>query len=460
MYKNWILSIPFLLVALLGAAPRCAAQGAVGNPGYAFKIYYVNYGFYPIVQAYVRTWNEEREPLTNVNYANIGLMVKGLSYDPKKISPGFQYAIQSLSERSEGVRTVLVLDCSKSMAGKPFADAQTALLRYIEAKRTNDQVAVVAIRDTDDGYQLVSNFETNPTPLYQRVQDIQCDGERTRLYDSVAAAMELCATATQNTGGNADLSVLSTIVVLSDGNDEGSAISREELTGRIGQLSVPIPVYSLAYAKGDREYFRNLEAISKASFGRYWTHEASQELSATVQKVHAINKGDYVVTFRSYVPVDGEKHSFKIGLRYPSGTGAFQYEGAEFEAIDSPAKYEPTLAAQWKVVQATYPELPEGPHMEKESSVPLAPMTTPGTQAPAPPPGVTEEPEVKKAEHASASEEKPGKTEEGAALTSLSATVVLLGVGVGLLALLLVVLIWVKLGGSGKGNPPVYRPGN
>jgi hypothetical protein len=47
-------------------------------------------------------------------------------------------------------------------------------------------------------------------------------------------------------------------------------------------------------------------------------------------------QSDYVVTFRSYVPVDGEAHAFKLGVEYPTGSGKFTYEGASFEAIEPP----------------------------------------------------------------------------------------------------------------------------
>lgn len=356
------LSTAALVLALVLGALGASAQAPLGNDQYAFKIYAVNSGFYPVVQVYLRTFDQNREPLPNVNYMNIGLMVKGRNYDPALFDPQTRkamYGIETLQNRQEAFRTVIVLDCSLSMKGQPFVDAQNALLKYVEAKRPSDQIALIAIRDTDQGYQLVSGFEKDATLLYQRIADVKCDGQKTRLYDSVAAAIEMCFTAPQGASSNAggEHVVLNTIIALSDGKDEGSAVSREELMARIGQLPIPIPIYSLAYSNADKSSFLNLEALSKGSFGRYWTHEDSQQFAATVQKIHSINRSDYVITFRSTLEIDGAKHAFKIGISWPSNTGRFVYDSGEFEAIESPAKFVPELAAEWERLKIEYPDL-------------------------------------------------------------------------------------------------------
>ncbi|MGH8557144.1 MAG: hypothetical protein ACRESZ_06710 [Methylococcales bacterium] len=126
-------------------------------------------------------------------------------------------------------------------------------------------------------------------------------------------------------------------MVLSDGHDEGGAISREELNTRLTNLEIPIPIYSLAYSRISPEYFKNLEALSKNSFGLYFrVDKAYDEMQRTIEAVQNVILSDYVVTFRSYIPVDGESHSMKLGLEYPSGSGKYTYQDAKFEAIELP----------------------------------------------------------------------------------------------------------------------------
>ena len=162
---------------------------------------------------------------------------------------------------------------------------------------------------------------------------------KTRLYDTIGAAMQMCGMVSQGSveAGAGNYIVSCSIIVFSDGRDEGSAISRQELNNRITSLRIPIPVYSLAYLKKNAQYFKNLESISKNSFGLYYgVGEAYEKMQRNVEEIQNIILGDYVVTFRSYIPVDGEEHSLKLGVEYPSGSGKYTYENAKFEAISPP----------------------------------------------------------------------------------------------------------------------------
>jgi len=179
------------------------------------------------------------------------------------------------------------------------------------------------------------------------------------------------------------------IVVFSDGMDEGSALSREELNGRITSLSIPIPVYSMAYSKVNQRYFKNLEAISKNSFGIYYlVGETVDRMQQLVEQIQNIIQSDYVVTFRSYVPVDGEEHSFKLGVEYPSGSGKFTYENARFEAIEPPPL--PAVMQLMQQLNQAIQPLPTGvssPYYERPGSMPGSPGVAP-TQPSYPAPGM------------------------------------------------------------------------
>jgi hypothetical protein len=373
------------LFLVLGMGQAALAQGGVGYTtpgGYGLKIYRVNSDLYPFVQVYFRTFNELMQPLVNLNYLNVGVMVKGKSYDPRKL----QYTIQSIRQRQEATRTVFVLDASKSMQGEPFASAVRAAGRFFDAKRPQDEVAIIAIRDTKDGFEVASQFERDPVALAHRLLEVRADGMKTRLYDSIAAALQMCGMVAQGSAvapGPGNFVVSCSIVVFSDGFDEGSALSREELNARITNLAIPIPVYSLAYSRTYRDHFKNLEAISKNSFGVYYLlGDTVDRMQQIVEEVLNIILSDYVVAFRSYLPVDGEEHNFRLGVEYPSGSGKYNYESARFEAIEvPPAEALTALVAQ---LNQSIPPVPGGPYFDKPGeAADLAPPGLP--QAPIPP---------------------------------------------------------------------------
>jgi len=341
--------------------------GFAAPGGYGVKIYKVESGLYPFVQVYFRTFDQNQQPLINLNERNVGLMVKGRAYDPMK----GQYAVQSIRNRSEATRSVIVLDASQSMKVKPFETAVRAAGRFIDSKRPQDEVAILAIVDgTKEGYELVSNFERDPKALARRLADVRAEGTKTRLYDSIGAALQMCGMSAQGSisPGPSNYIVSCSVVVFSDGHDEGSAISREELNGRITNLPIPIPVYSLAYSKkGGAKYFQNLEAISKNSFGIYYLiGETVSKMQRVVENIQNILQSDYVLTFRSYVPVDGEAHAFKLGIEYPAGSGKYTYAGERFEAVEFPRRTEEIIEV-FDDLEKKIHALPEGekPYYDK-----------------------------------------------------------------------------------------------
>jgi hypothetical protein len=348
--KAVVVSVAAALTSVFLAAPVAAQEN------YGLKIYSVESGLYPYVQVYFRTFDQNEEPLVNLNYSNIGLMVKGRSYDPSK----GQYGIQPLRQRPEAVRSVLVIDASKSMAGKPFEAALKAAALFIDSKRPQDQIAILAIRDTEKGYEVISTWERDAEALGRRLADIRADGMNTRLYDSIGAAMQMSAMMGQESHDPGA------------GRDEGSALSREELNSRISSLSVPVPIYSIAYSRISSEYFKNLEALSKNSFGVYiLVGEAIDRMQQrSVERIQRILLGDYVVTFRSYLPVDGESHAFKLGVEYPSGSGRFTYQGARFEAIEPPPAQ--VILDQMGVLSQSIKTLPDSnPFLERGAPPPV-----------------------------------------------------------------------------------------
>ena len=332
--------------------------------GYGMKIFKIESGLYPFVQVYLRTFDQNMDPLVNLNERNLGIMVAGRSYDIGKR----QYAVQSIRHREEMIRSILVLDTSKTMLGTPFDSALTAVTRFIYNKRPQDQVAIVALADNVDGYELVSNFERDSATLIQRLADVHATGKTTQLYDAIAYAMQLSAGV--GVGGtnihDADYAASTSIVVFSDGKDEGSAVTRSDLMTRITNMSIPTPIYSLAYTKIAPTHLKNLRALSKNSFGKYYHIEKAYEtMTRSVEDIQHILQSDYVIAFRAYLPVDGEEHRLKIGIEYPSNSGQIRYQTSTFEALAPPPM--PKILQVQKTFDAYFPVLPESnPYMSNE----------------------------------------------------------------------------------------------
>jgi Mg-chelatase subunit ChlD len=338
---------------------------ATAQPGYGLKVFRVESGLYPYVQIYFRTFDGDMEPLVNLNELNIGLMIKGRVYDPAKR----QYAIASIRDRAEAVRTVLVVDASGAMAGPPCEEAKRAATAFIKSKRSQDQVGIVVSSDETEGHDIISNFERDAGALERRLGDVKCDAKSSRLYDTIAAGLKMCGMVSQGKAesGETDYIISNSIVVFSDGKDDNTGVTREELSTRISNMSVPIPIYAVAASK-DTTNFRNLQALSKNSFGKYYdVSESLTRMQRVVEGIQNIQQSDYVVTARLYVPVDGEEHPLKLGVEYPSRSGKMTYEGAKFEALEPPPV--PAIKEKLEKLGKYIPPLPDGnPYMDGGSA--------------------------------------------------------------------------------------------
>jgi hypothetical protein len=344
-----LIILGLVLATVLAANLGHAATGGGPGQGYGLKIFRMESGLYPFVHVYMRTFDQEMNPLVNLNVLNIGVMVEGRAYDPRKK----QYLIQPLRNREEATRSILVLDTNKGLKGADFEAMIRAAARFIDAKRPQDQVALLALDNSGEGYTVLSNFDREPSILGRRLADLQPRSDKTRLYDGVAGAMQMAGGAVGgDSSSEVEYIVSTSIIVLGSGRDDDSAINRSDLMTRISSLKIPVPIYSLGFTGPESKEQRNLQALSKNSFGKYYAIGGNYDtITRNIEDIQNVMQSDYVLTFRAYIPVDGDRHNVKIGVEYPTGSGIMYYDSSAFEAIEPPT-FPRIIEAQQKLDKA------------------------------------------------------------------------------------------------------------
>jgi hypothetical protein len=252
----------------------------------------------------------------------VQLAVEGRRYDPAK----GQYRVEVLRDLAEPIDSVLVLDTRGALAGAPFEAAREAALRFVAAKRPQDAVALVVTREVAAGFELASDFERDPAALESRLRGLQAGGKASRLFDAVGAALDRAGAASANGA------VATAIVVLSDGFERGSALSRDALDARIAALRPSIPIYAIAYSRVTSAHFDNLEELAAGSSGIYQeVGEGVGRMARLAEGIQRVLQGDYLVTFRSYLPADGGSRGFELGVEGQGG--AAPAASGRFEAV-------------------------------------------------------------------------------------------------------------------------------
>ncbi|MBC7254716.1 MAG: VWA domain-containing protein [Chloroflexi bacterium] len=161
----------------------------------------------------------------------------------------------------------LVVDTSGSMAGRKLSDAQAALHLFLEEVRgPEDRVGLISFADRPHERVPLMRMEEGRARLSQEVEALEAGGN-TALLDSVLYALERLE-ALNDTGR------INAIVVMTDGQENASAVSREALLKRLEEAyrsGLRVVVFCVAY--GRTADMKTLEAISSAAGGFTSTSE-------------------------------------------------------------------------------------------------------------------------------------------------------------------------------------------
>jgi VWFA-related protein len=308
-----------LLILLSLAAPLRAAQAQ--QPSLSVYLETVDTTAYPQVIVRLNAWGADGLPLAGLQAADFTLQEDGgAPFHP----------LSAVADSHAPLHVALVIDVSGSMAGQPLVDAKAAAARFLDRLAPGDYAALVAFSDTVDPDPAVLDpareldFTSDRTPLYDRIEALQAGGE-THLYNAAAKAVNLFQDIPA--GHRA-------ILLLSDGRNEPTNVGDPAQAIQLAQEAhIPIFVIGLGSAI-DEPYLRRLAGDSG---GLYRGAPSSAELADLFADMAALLKTQYVLTFESQLPADGNSHTLSLAL---NAQGAV----ASAEATLGPLPLAPTQA--------------------------------------------------------------------------------------------------------------------
>lgn len=170
----------------------------------------------------------------------------------------------------------LVADTSGSMAGRKLSDAQEALRLFLqEVRGPEDRVGLISFADRSHLRVPLMRMEEGRGQLTREVEALEAGGN-TALLDGVLDALE-------HLEGLNDTERINAIVVMTDGQENASKISLEELLNRLEaahRSNLRVVVFCVAY--GRTADIKTLEAISNAAGG--FTSTSEPETIRTLYK--------------------------------------------------------------------------------------------------------------------------------------------------------------------------------
>jgi hypothetical protein len=189
---------------------------------------------------------------------------------------------------AQGVAYIVLVDISKSLGAKEFAQVRTALGTFVDGMQPADRLALLSFGDE---VQTLADFTADKAALKTKLGALGPAANKTVLHQGLKQGLLL--------GARLDraLPLRRAMVVLTDGRDEGSGLTADDVVAELNQNRVP--VYALGAsrlpAQEKAKYLDVLVRIAGTSGG--WFLETS-EFGGAYEKVREKVSGVFQARMR------------------------------------------------------------------------------------------------------------------------------------------------------------------
>lgn len=225
--------------------------------------------------------------------------------------------------------TVVVVDASDSMAGKPIVSAMAAARAFEARRNPNERLAFITFNDATN---VVLPFTRSKPLIDAALLPIPKVAYGTHIYDAVAKAEDLLSRARIDSGS---------IVLLSDGADTGSQAAGSTVTQAARTAHIKLFTIGLQ----DRHFSpATLNALATQTGGEYTLAKTTEELAPLFNKISSKLANEYLLQYKSLAPEDGQRVRVAVTVA-GSGTAASGYQAPQLK-IAPPKPYHASLKSR------------------------------------------------------------------------------------------------------------------
>ena len=224
-------------------------------------------------------------------------------YDNKKR----QEIIDFAQETDLPLRIALLIDTSNSIRDR-FQFEQAAAIEFLQSVlRPNRDRAFLLAFDTN--VEVVQDFTDDVDKLRTGIESLRAGGG-TAFYDAIYHAVRDKLMKAEPEG-----SVRRTIVVLSDGEDNQSRVTREETLEMAQKAEVTIYAIGTNITGIRKRGDKVLKRFAEETGGRLFMPFKLTDLTSSFRQIGHELRSQYVVLFRPNTPRDGSFHTIKVVAR-------------------------------------------------------------------------------------------------------------------------------------------------
>ena len=268
--------------------------------GIVLQITQVDTSQFPLIKVYISIRTAQGEPLP-INPAKLVLKENGVPINSQTIQG---------TETVNSLTSFLLFDISGSMnfAGKLDA-AKAAAKDYIAQLRTQDKTGIITFNTRTT---VVSDISSNSSALSKAVDTIQASGD-TAMYDALLKAVNILN----------PLPGRKAIIVLTDGMDNSSTSTPENVLSSIGYTGLSISTIGLGIApSGETQPDKlkgldqpTLQMMAQKAGGSYGFVEDKQSLTELYDQMRRAMQSEVVITYTTPLNLrDGVSRALTVEL--------------------------------------------------------------------------------------------------------------------------------------------------
>jgi hypothetical protein len=275
MENRWRIVGKLIALGLVaGMLPKSAAAAEIAR----FAVSQ-SYAWLPRITAYVDLLDTNGEPVTGLRASTF---LASVQERPVKI-----VQIQPFAESGEGVAYIFLIDISKSISVSQFEEMRQAINTWIDGMTPVDRMAIFTFGDE---CKSVIDFTSEKQELKNSIAPLAPTDGKTLIHLALQHALELSKRSDKG------LPVRRAVVVLSDGKDEGSGLTADDLVQRsISSGTQPsLPIYAIGYShlppNEKQRYLDELHRFAVVSGGLFREAESRPLADTYAEMNHAIRR--------------------------------------------------------------------------------------------------------------------------------------------------------------------------
>lgn len=207
--------------------------------------------------------------------------------------------VKDISSSADSLYLIFAIDSSKSISKEYLEKIKKNAADIVDSAADNDRIAVLRFNDK---VKLLNNFSSNRMEIINSIKSVERHGSYTLMLDGIYDSIEFLSRIK---------SVRKGVVVFTDGKDEGSSLSNDDII-KFGKDS-GVPVYFITSASCKNS--THLSRIAKLTGGTLISC-GEKNITLIYRAILSRIKNIYEIYYQSIVKKDDGRHVLEVRLKY------------------------------------------------------------------------------------------------------------------------------------------------